>query len=267
MGEAVQHRVVDRGAEHLAERHRAERRVVVDVAGLGAALADHLVRERVELEQVHADVGGRLRARVSTSATKRPGGLHLLDLGRGSQLDHAGSLRRVSVETWTEPRRSADAGAGVGRGAARPARRRAHGGGRAAARPAVVQRDPVRDHRRPGLVQGQRRRHASRGGPGPAARRLVPGLVPEVLAVDAERGWSLSRDAGPVLREARARRRAVGGVGGAAARATPRRRSCCPGTATRCSPPGSPRCRRRPPRTWPGCCWTSWRPRPRTRAG
>jgi hypothetical protein len=31
--------------------------------------------------------------------------------------------------------------------------------------------------------------------------RLVPGLVPEVLAVDAARGWSLSRDGGPVLRE------------------------------------------------------------------
>ena len=30
---------------------------------------------------------------------------------------------------------------------------------------------------------------------------LVPGLVPEVLAVDGDRGWSVSRDAGPVLRE------------------------------------------------------------------
>ncbi|MEO5709110.1 MAG: phosphotransferase [Nocardioidaceae bacterium] len=29
---------------------------------------------------------------------------------------------------------------------------------------------------------------------------LVPGLVPEVLAVDASRGWSVSRDAGPMLR-------------------------------------------------------------------
>jgi hypothetical protein len=69
----VQHRVVDRGAQHLAERHRPERRVVVDVAGLRAALLDHLVRERVELEQVDADVGG-LGQRVSTSATKRPAG-------------------------------------------------------------------------------------------------------------------------------------------------------------------------------------------------
>jgi hypothetical protein len=34
-----------------------------------------------------------------------------------------------------------------------------------------------------------------------ALDRLVPGLVPEVLAVDAAQGWSLARDAGPVLRE------------------------------------------------------------------
>ena len=31
--------------------------------------------------------------------------------------------------------------------------------------------------------------------------RLVPGLVAEVLATDTERGWSLTRDAGPVLRQ------------------------------------------------------------------
>lgn len=30
---------------------------------------------------------------------------------------------------------------------------------------------------------------------------LVPGLVPEVLAVDAARGWSLQRDAGPTMRD------------------------------------------------------------------
>lgn len=47
-------------------------------------------------------------------------------------------------------------------------------------------------------------------GPGtrhePALVRLladrVPGLVPEVLAVATDRGWSLTRDAGPALREA-----------------------------------------------------------------
>ena len=54
VGETVQDRVVDRGAQDLAKRRGAERRVVVDVAGLGAALADHLVGELVELEQVDA---------------------------------------------------------------------------------------------------------------------------------------------------------------------------------------------------------------------
>ena len=54
VGEPVQDRVVDRRAQHLAERRGAERRVVVDVAGLGAAVPDHLVRERVEIEQVDA---------------------------------------------------------------------------------------------------------------------------------------------------------------------------------------------------------------------
>jgi hypothetical protein len=33
-----------------------------------------------------------------------------------------------------------------------------------------------------------------------ALGRLCPGLVPEVLAADGPRGWSLTRDAGPVLR-------------------------------------------------------------------
>ena len=74
VGESVQDRVVDRRAEHLAERRGAERRVVVDVAGLRALVADHLVRERVELEQVDADVGGLAASAVSTSATKRPAG-------------------------------------------------------------------------------------------------------------------------------------------------------------------------------------------------
>ena len=69
----MQHRVVDRGAQHLAERAGAERGVVVDVAGLRAAVPDHLVRQFVELEQVHSDVGARPSA-VRTSATNRPAG-------------------------------------------------------------------------------------------------------------------------------------------------------------------------------------------------
>jgi hypothetical protein len=53
----VQDRVVDRGAQDLPERHRAERRVIVDVAGRRTALADHLGNEGVEFEQVDPDVG------------------------------------------------------------------------------------------------------------------------------------------------------------------------------------------------------------------
>jgi hypothetical protein len=55
----VEHRVVDRDAQHLAERHRAERGVVVDVAARGAVLADHRVRDPVELQHVDADPGPR----------------------------------------------------------------------------------------------------------------------------------------------------------------------------------------------------------------
>ena len=46
----VQDRVVDRRAHDLAEGSAAERGRVVDVAGLGSALADHAVRERVEVD-------------------------------------------------------------------------------------------------------------------------------------------------------------------------------------------------------------------------
>jgi hypothetical protein len=61
-------------------------------------------------------------------------------------------------------------------------------------------------------VSGEQRVWFKVDGPGsrhePALLRLlaerVPGLVPEVLAVDVARGWSLCRDAGPTLREVRA---------------------------------------------------------------
>jgi len=88
----VQDGVVDRRAQHLAERHRAERRVVVDVAGLGTALADQVVRQCVELEQVHPDVGGG-RQPGQHVGDEAAGRFHLLDLHSGSQLDHDASLR------------------------------------------------------------------------------------------------------------------------------------------------------------------------------
>ena len=89
VGEPVQHRVVDRRAEHLAERRGAERRVVVDVAGLGTAVLDHPVRERVEVEQVDADVRGlgQRGEDLGDEPARRP---HRLDLRGGAELDHVG---------------------------------------------------------------------------------------------------------------------------------------------------------------------------------
>ncbi len=88
VGEPVQHGVVDRRAEHLAEGHRPERRVVVDVARLGPPLLDHPVRHGVEVEQVDPDVGhpGQVRQHLGHELA---GGAHLLDLGRRAELDHA----------------------------------------------------------------------------------------------------------------------------------------------------------------------------------
>jgi hypothetical protein len=89
--QAVQGRVVDRRADHLAERTRAERGVVVDVATLGAGLADHAVRERVEVEQVDARAGGRA-GRLEHAGDEGSGGSHALDLVGSAQFDHAAIL-------------------------------------------------------------------------------------------------------------------------------------------------------------------------------
>ena len=84
----VEHRVVDRDAQHLAERHRAERRVVVDVAARRALLADPRVRDPVELQDVDADPGplGELRENCRDEPA---GGSHRLDLVPAPKLDHA----------------------------------------------------------------------------------------------------------------------------------------------------------------------------------
>src|SRR5690606_19617887 len=86
-GESVQHRVVDRGADHLAERARPERRVVVDVAGLRSGGADEVVCPSVDREEVRSDL--RLLAeRGQGLGDESPGRPHLVDLGRGTKLDH-----------------------------------------------------------------------------------------------------------------------------------------------------------------------------------
>src|SRR5688572_1575372 len=87
MTEPVQHRVVDRRTQHLAKRACPERRVVVDVAGLRAAIPDHLVCQLVELEKVHADIDP-CNERAQYLGDEAPGRSHLLDLGRCSILDH-----------------------------------------------------------------------------------------------------------------------------------------------------------------------------------
>ena len=87
MRQPVQHRVVDRDGQHLAERHRAERGVVVDVAARRALLADQRVRDPVELQHVDADPGplGELREHRRDETA---GGSHRLDLGAAPELDH-----------------------------------------------------------------------------------------------------------------------------------------------------------------------------------
>ena len=69
--------------------------MVVDVAALGTLGADHVVRQRVELEQVHSDVG-RVARRLEHAGHEGSGGPHLLDLGGGAQFDHRKSLMRAS---------------------------------------------------------------------------------------------------------------------------------------------------------------------------
>ncbi len=85
--QAVQHGVVDGGAEDLSERHRAERGVVVDVARLRPCLADEVVSVTVDVEQIRPDA--RLLAqRREGLRDESSRGAHRLDLGRGAQLDH-----------------------------------------------------------------------------------------------------------------------------------------------------------------------------------
>jgi hypothetical protein len=61
--------------------------VIVDVTRLRAAIPDHLVRQFIELEKVHTDVGARPK-RGQDVGDKPPSRPHLLDLGRRSILDH-----------------------------------------------------------------------------------------------------------------------------------------------------------------------------------
>ena len=109
VGQAVQHGVVDRRTEHLAERAGPERRVVVDVAGLRPAVSDHPVGQLVELEQVDAD-GSLGLQRGQHLGDEPPRGPHLLDFRGRPVLDHPpivpygqiGVINRLPGRRFTE---------------------------------------------------------------------------------------------------------------------------------------------------------------------
>jgi hypothetical protein len=70
--------------------------VIVDVARLRAAIPNHLVRQRIELEKVDSDIGLRPQ-RCQDVGDKPPSRPHLLDLGRRSILDHPEILPYVTT--------------------------------------------------------------------------------------------------------------------------------------------------------------------------
>jgi hypothetical protein len=90
MGEPMKHRIVDRQADDVAERAAAERRRVVPVAGLCAALLDHPARVQLQVEQVHADRGHR-RQLFEQLSDELARDVHALDLGRRLQFDQRAS--------------------------------------------------------------------------------------------------------------------------------------------------------------------------------
>ncbi|SKS64576.1 Uncharacterised protein [Mycobacteroides abscessus subsp. abscessus] len=55
----MQHSVIDGKADHVAEWPAAERGGVVPVAGHGAAVADHLTRPLLQVEQIDTRCGQR----------------------------------------------------------------------------------------------------------------------------------------------------------------------------------------------------------------
>src|SRR6185312_8550265 len=85
--QAVQHRVVDRQAQHVAERAAAERGGVVPVAGLGAAFPDPAAGVVFDVHQVDADRGDPAQFGEQL-ADEVSGHRHPLDLLGGLELDH-----------------------------------------------------------------------------------------------------------------------------------------------------------------------------------
>jgi hypothetical protein len=92
--QTVQDGVVDRRADHLSERARAERRVVVDVARLGAGPPDQVVRTAIDGQQIGADLR-LVPQRRQSLCDESPRGTHRLDLGGSAQLDHRDPFVRI----------------------------------------------------------------------------------------------------------------------------------------------------------------------------
>ena len=108
--QSVQHRVVHRRADHLAERAGAERRVVVDVARLRSGAPDHLVRATVDREQVGADTWSRRAAWRAPPPRTAPRGAWPRSR-RECATRSSGSFRLThSVRTAAPPLRAGESG-------------------------------------------------------------------------------------------------------------------------------------------------------------
>ncbi len=85
-GQAVQHDLVHRGADHARVGSGTERRVVAEKGRSGPGLVHDLAGQLVELAQRHPD--GRVRADLRVYRRDDPAGLtHHLDLAGGLELD------------------------------------------------------------------------------------------------------------------------------------------------------------------------------------
>ena len=87
----VQHGVVDRGADVVAERAAPEGRLVVDVAGHRSGLDDHGLGPAVDVEQVGADAAATPQ-RLEDVGDQRACLLRSVELGAAEDLDHAATL-------------------------------------------------------------------------------------------------------------------------------------------------------------------------------
>ena len=96
MGEPMEHRIVDRQADDVAERAVAKGWGVIPVAGLCATLVDPAAGMVFQLEQVDADVSD-LAELGEDLGDELSGDLHPMDLRRRLQLDHGGSHITLTV--------------------------------------------------------------------------------------------------------------------------------------------------------------------------